>query len=78
MAGLIGTGLQVKEQAMYGLDASSKLAQNREDENQMIEAAHKQQMGSMAGTGAVIGFQAGGPVGALIGAGVGAIAGAFL
>lgn len=78
MAGLIGTGQIYRQQAEALAEKTSDLAVRRKEENQMMDAAHKQQQGSLMGTGAAIGMMAGGPVGALAGAGIGYIAGAFL
>ena len=77
MPGLIGVGNVYREQAEQLAAKSDELITKRNEENQMADAAHKQQQGSLMGLGAAIGM-AGGPLGALAGAGIGYIAGALL
>lgn len=76
---LLGLGRDYNAQASQAMSTSAGLTQARRDNNKAIGEAEKQgQIGlatSGMGTGAAIGFMAGGPVGAGIGAGVGAAAG---
>lgn len=74
---LLDAATATRQQAMAGMETSSKLEQQREAENKQLKAAKKQQTMSAVGTGAGIGFMVGGPVGAGVGAGVGLIASMF-
>ena len=74
---LLDAATATRQQAMAGMETSSKLEQQREAENKQLKAAKKQQTMSAVGTGAGIGFMVGGPVGAGVGAGVGLIASLF-
>ena len=74
---LLDAATATRQQAMAGMETSSKLEQQREAENKQLKAAKKQQTMSAVGTGAGIGFMVGGPVGAGVGAGVGYIASLF-
>lgn len=85
MPGLIGVGQSYRQQAEFGAEKASQLEVQRKQENQMADAAHKQNIGTMAGMGAAVGWAAGaeagsvgGPWGMLIGAGVGALGGALM
>ena len=74
---LLDAATATRQQAMAGMETSSKLEQQREAENKQLKAAKKQQTMSAVGAGAGIGFMVGGPVGAGVGAGVGLIASMF-
>lgn len=74
---LLDAATATRQQAMAGMETSSKLEQQREAENKQLKAAKQQQTMSAAGTGAGIGFMVGGPVGAGVGAGIGYIASLF-
>jgi hypothetical protein len=74
---LLDAATATRQQAMAGMETSSKLEQQREAENKQLKAAKKQQTMSAVGTGAGIGFMVGGPVGAGVGAGVGLVASLF-
>ena len=81
---LLSAATQTRQQAMQGMEAASKLEQQREAENKQLKAAQKQQTMTNVGTGAAVGAMAGaemgagaGPWGAAIGAGVGLIASLF-
>ena len=74
---LLDAATSTRQQAMAGMETSSKLEQQREAENKQLKAAKKQQTMGAVGTGAGIGMMAGGPLGAAIGAGVGYIASLF-
>lgn len=76
MPGLIGTGLQYRQQAEALASKSDELNFNRNQENKRMKAAKVQSEASLGATGAVVGLEAtGSPWGALIGAGVGYLAG---
>lgn len=78
--GLVGTGIEYRQQAMQGLQQAAQEETNRQIENKQIQAQHhaaNQQLGALGGAvGALaLGF---GPVGALIGAlGGGVMGGLF-
>lgn len=74
---LLDAATATRQQAMAGMETSSKLEQQREAENKQLKAAKKQQTMGAVGTGAGIGFMVGGPVGAGVGAGVGLVASLF-
>lgn len=74
---LLDAATATRQQAMAGMETSSKLEQQREAENKQLKAAKKQQTMGAVGTGASVGMMAGGPWGAAIGAGVGLIASMF-
>lgn len=81
---LLDAATATRQQAMAGMETSSKLEQQREAENKQLKAAKKQQTMGAVGTGAAVGMMAGaqagsvgGPWGAAIGAGVGLIASMF-
>lgn len=74
---LLDAATATRQQAMAGMETSSKLEQQREAENKQLKAAKKQQTMSAVGTGAGIGFMVGGMPGAAIGAGAGLIASLF-
>ena len=81
---LLDAATATRQQAMAGMETSSKLEQQREAENKQLKAAKQQQTMSNIGTGAAVGMMAGaqagsvgGPWGAAIGAGVGLIASLF-
>ncbi len=74
---LLDAATATRQQAMAGMETSSKLEQQREAENKQLKAAKQQQTMGAVGTGAGIGFVVGGPVGAGVGAGVGLIASMF-
>ena len=74
---LLDAATATRQQAMAGMETSSKLEQQREAENKQLKAAKQQQTMSAVGTGAGTGFMVGGPVGAGVGAGVGLIASMF-
>jgi uncharacterized membrane protein len=74
---LLSLSNDTKSSAMSGLrDAAVKETQ-RENNNEQLKSAKKQQTMSAVGTGASIGFMVGGPVGAGIGAVGGLIAGSL-
>lgn len=81
---LLDATTATRQQAMAGMETSSKLEQQREAENKQLKAAKQQQTMGAVGTGAAVGMMAGakagsvgGPWGAAIGAGVGLIASMF-
>ena len=74
---LLDAATATRQQAMAGMETSSKLEQQREAENKQLKAAKKQQTMGAVGTGASVGMMVGGPWGAAIGAGVGYIASLF-
>ena len=74
---LLDAATATRQQAMAGMETSSKLEQQREAENKQLKAAKQQQTMSAVGTGAAVGMMAGGAPGAAIGAGVGLIASLF-
>lgn len=74
---LLDAATATRQQAMAGMETSSKLEQQREAENKQLKAAKQQQTMSAVGTGAGIGFMVGGMPGAAIGAGAGLIASLF-
>lgn len=74
---LLDAATATRQQAMAGMETSSKLEQQREAENKQLKAAKQQQTMGAVGTGASVGFMVGGPVGAGVGAGVGYIASLF-
>lgn len=81
---LLDAATATRQQAMAGMETSSKLEQQREAENKQLKAAKDQQTMTNVGTGAAVGALAGaqagsvgGPLGAAIGAGVGLIASMF-
>lgn len=75
---LLDAATATRQQAMAGMETSSKLEQQREAENKQLKAAKQQQTMTNVGTGAAVGALAGGgPLGAAIGAGVGLIASMF-
>lgn len=74
---LLDAATSTRQQAMAGMETSSKLEQQREAENKQLKAAKQQQTMSAVGTGAGIGMMVGGAPGAAIGAGVGLIASMF-
>lgn len=79
--GLMQAGQQFKSDAKRGLSDVSRMEQQRNQSNDAIDRAEKQQRASNVGmgaaTGAMAGAQAGsvgGPWGAVIGAGIGLLA----
>ena len=74
---LLDAATSTRQQAMAGMETSSKLEQQREAENKQLKAAKQQQTMSAVGTGAGIGMMVGGAPGSAIGAGVGLIASLF-
>lgn len=74
MAGLIQVGKQYQQQATSGLSRAAGLEDARDRTGEQIKQAEKQQKMMGVGTGAAIGFMAGGPLGAGIGAGIGLLA----
>lgn len=81
---LLDAATSTRQQAMAGMETSSKLEQQREAENKQLKAAKKQMTMQNVGTGAAVGMMTGaeagsvgGPLGAAIGAGVGLIASLF-
>lgn len=82
---LLDAATATRQQAMAGMETSSKLEQQREAENKQLKAAKQQQTMGAVGTGAAVGgmiagAEAGGvtgPWGAAIGAGVGLVASLF-
>ena len=81
---LLDAATSTRQQAMAGMETSSKLEQQREAENKQLKAAKKQMTMKNVGTGAAVGMMAGaqagsvgGPWGAAIGAGVGLVASLF-
>lgn len=74
---LLDAATATRQQAMAGMETSSKLEQQREAENKQLKAAKQQQTMGAVGTGAAVGGSVGGPWGAAIGAGVGLIASMF-
>jgi hypothetical protein len=72
---LLSLAGDTKSSAMSGLRDAAVKETERENNNDQLEAAEKQQTMSAVGTGASIGFMVGGPVGAGIGAVGGLIAG---
>lgn len=83
--GVVGTGLQYRQQALGLMGKAGDLQTERKSENAMMKAAKMQNIGSAVGTGASIGMMAGmqagsvgGPMGAGIGAGIGLLAGVLL
>ena len=52
---LLDAATATRQQAMAGMETSSKLEQQREAENKQLKAAKKQQTMSAVGTGAGIG-----------------------
>ncbi|MBO1109580.1 bacteriocin [Plesiomonas shigelloides] len=75
--GLIDIGAQTRNQAMGGLREAARLEQQRENMNKELKAQKKQATMSGIGTGAGMGFLAGGPIGALIGGGLGFLSSLF-
>ena len=81
---LLDAATSTRQQAMAGMETSSKLEQQREAENKQLKAAKKQMTMQNVGTGAAVGAMAGakmgagaGPWGAAIGAGIGLVASLF-
>lgn len=74
---LLDAATATRQQAMAGMETSSKLEQQREAENKQLKAAKKQQTMGAVGTGASVGMMTGNPWGAAIGAGVGLVASLF-
>lgn len=70
MPGLIGTGLNYRQQAETLASQSDKLSQNRVQEEMMKKQAETQQKVGLTTTGATVGSYFG-PWGALIGAAAG-------
>lgn len=82
--GLIGTGLQYRQQAETLASQTDKLAMARKEEEQRMKEGRKMKQASLGATGALIGWEAGaaaggvtGPWGAVIGAGIGLLAGSL-
>lgn len=75
MAGLLGAGQYYRNSANDLWADAAASEQRRNQVNKQIQAQGEQSKWGLAGTGAGIGAQVGGPWGALIGAGVGLLAG---
>ena len=73
-AGLIGTGIAYRNQAIRGLEQSANLEQRRNQMNALFKQQHKQQVMQDIGTGAGIGMMFG-PWGAVVGGVAGLLAG---
>ena len=78
MYGLTDIQRSMDDSASAGLAQASNLEKQRKMLGDQLRSADKQQMTSNIGTGAGLGFMAGGPVGAAIGAGVGYLMYKFL
>lgn len=65
--GLLGLNAGLKREAKDAYGRVAELESARETANDNIEAANHTRNMSAAGTGAGIGFMAGGPVGAVVG-----------
>lgn len=74
---LLSLAGDTKSSAMKGLRDAAELETKRENNNEQLKAAEKQQTMSAVGTGASIGMMAGGPVGTAIGAAGGYIVGSL-
>lgn len=84
MAGLIGSGLALKQESQNVLLGAQQREQERDSANEAMKAAETAQKSNLAGIGAGIGFSAGigplvaaGPYGALAGAAIGLLAGSI-
>lgn len=79
--GLIGMGQKQMQDSLTGMGQVSQMEQERNQANDTLkaqaDAAHKAQMGTMASSGAMMGFMAGGPVGAAVGLVGGALLGSL-
>ncbi|EKO3628980.1 TPA: bacteriocin [Vibrio metschnikovii] len=72
---LLSLAQGTKNNALMGLRDAANNEERRNQTNQQLKQAHKQQTLGNAATGAGIGMMAGGPVGAAVGAGVGLVLG---
>ncbi len=77
MSGLIGTGLQYRQQAEALASKSDEMSRDRVKEETMKKQAKTQNQVSLATTGATVGTQIAPGWGTLIGAGVGYLAGSL-
>ena len=80
--GLLQTGQSTKNQAMSGLQNAAQLENNRNQMNENLKSAEKQEKVSTtaagATTGAMVGMEVGGSAGGPWGAAIGAAAGFLL
>ena len=67
---LLSLAQGTKNNALMGLKDAANNEERRNQANQQLKQAHRQQTLSNVATGAGIGMMAGGPVGAAVGAGV--------
>ena len=77
MYGLIDIQRNLNDSANKGLEHTANMERNREMAGDQLRAQKKQNQMSGAGTGAALGFMAGGPAGALIGGAGGFLVGSL-
>ena len=77
MYGLIDIQRNLNDSANKGLEHTANMERNREMAGDQLRAQKKQNQMSAAGTGAAMGFMAGGPAGALIGGAGGFLVGSL-
>ncbi|WP_299262872.1 hypothetical protein [uncultured Psychrosphaera sp.] len=74
---LLAVGKSTKNRANTSLKSLADMENNREMQNDQLDAQHKSNQVSGATSGAVIGFQVGGVYGAAIGGTIGLLAGSI-
>lgn len=72
---LLQLGADTRKQALAGLKSSAEREEQREQANENLKQAERQQTMSSVGAGASIGMMAYGPVGAAVGAAAGFVIG---